>query len=764
MSIAPKSVLESYFLTGEEPTQGQFATLIQSTANLIDDRYLLGLRTYDPTKNYLTGDTTIYGTALYVCTADTTGTFDPLKWSIVASLGAVDYMGTWDTQANDPALASGVGVKGIYYVVINASSNPDDNTTLDGINDWGTNDWAIFNGTAWQKVDNSQAPVSAAQVSFDPTASISSTDVQDAIVEVDGKFANKQDLLTLTPNYYPFADGAHSLANGVISNQTDGVAIDSGKVIRSSVAGKAQLDFGAGGDTFIVTTDGGGGAEGLLEIQPDSVYIGQTVGQMSIDDTSLNLVHPKIVFNSAQNNFVQLTASTVPYLDASQDLVSSSVTPTELGYLSGVTSALQTQIDSKVDLAGDTMTGPLVLSGDPSVANGAATKNYVDNADASIVTQVNTKVSKAGDTMTGPLILSGNPSLDFGAATKVYVDNADASIVTQVNTKVSKAGDTMTGPLILSGNPSLDFGAATKVYVDNGLLTKLSLSGGTMTGALTLNGDPSSSLEAATKNYVDNADASIVTQVNTKVSKAGDTMTGPLILSGNPSLDFGAATKVYVDNGLLTKLSLSGGTMTGAITLPGDPSSALQAATKQYADTKVPLAGGTMTGNLVLFSTGTPPTDASATSKAYVNSLIGGIPAQVKVISLPFTFDGAYSISTPVDTWGRVPLEITTPFTNDVFPGATTITGKLTIDYSTSTNSTTGRVCLLEWHNGLAVFNPVSGTDNAVAATNASWIRQSFSFSAGILNAATTYSIMIMRQGSSGSMLIESATLSITYS
>lgn len=42
-----------------------------------------------------------------------------------------------------------------------------------------------------------------------------------------------------------------------------------------------------------------------------------------------------------------LTATTVPYLDASKIMTSSAVTPTELGYLSGVTSAIQTQLGAK---------------------------------------------------------------------------------------------------------------------------------------------------------------------------------------------------------------------------------------------------------------------------------------------------------------------------------------------------------------------------------------------------------------------------------
>jgi len=41
------------------------------------------------------------------------------------------------------------------------------------------------------------------------------------------------------------------------------------------------------------------------------------------------------------------TATTVPYLDANKKLVSSAVTPTELGYVSGVTSSIQTQISAK---------------------------------------------------------------------------------------------------------------------------------------------------------------------------------------------------------------------------------------------------------------------------------------------------------------------------------------------------------------------------------------------------------------------------------
>lgn len=69
--------------------------------------------------------------------------------------GALNFQGAWDASTNTPPLQSGVGNIGDYYVV----SVPG-NTNLDGITDWQIGDWAIFNGTIWQKIDNSEAVTS----------------------------------------------------------------------------------------------------------------------------------------------------------------------------------------------------------------------------------------------------------------------------------------------------------------------------------------------------------------------------------------------------------------------------------------------------------------------------------------------------------------------------------------------------------------------------------------------------------------------------
>jgi hypothetical protein len=63
--------------------------------------------------------------------------------------------------------------------------------------------------------------------------------------------------------------------------------------------------------------------------------------------------------------------------DSSGFIAESSVTSTELGFLSGVTSGIQSQLNGKLSLSGGTMTGTLVLAADPTNPSEAATKNYV---------------------------------------------------------------------------------------------------------------------------------------------------------------------------------------------------------------------------------------------------------------------------------------------------------------------------------------------------------------------------------------------------
>jgi hypothetical protein len=68
--------------------------------------------------------------------------------AVASSFQSVNYQGTWDASSNTPTLTSSVGTKGHYYVVSVAGS-----TNLNGITNWGVGDWAVFNGSVWQRVE-----------------------------------------------------------------------------------------------------------------------------------------------------------------------------------------------------------------------------------------------------------------------------------------------------------------------------------------------------------------------------------------------------------------------------------------------------------------------------------------------------------------------------------------------------------------------------------------------------------------------------------
>ena len=91
------------------------------------------------------------GVAGGVATLDGSGTV-PTSQLPAAILGALNYQGTWNASTNTPTLASSTGTKGYYYVVSAAGS-----TNLNGVTDWKIGDWAVYDGSAWQKVDNTDA-------------------------------------------------------------------------------------------------------------------------------------------------------------------------------------------------------------------------------------------------------------------------------------------------------------------------------------------------------------------------------------------------------------------------------------------------------------------------------------------------------------------------------------------------------------------------------------------------------------------------------
>jgi hypothetical protein len=85
-------------------------------------------------------------TAIPVLTVNAKGVITSATTAAIT--GALVYQGAWNALTNTPTLTSSVGVSGYYYVVSVAGT-----TNLNGITDWQVGDWAIFNGAAWQKID-----------------------------------------------------------------------------------------------------------------------------------------------------------------------------------------------------------------------------------------------------------------------------------------------------------------------------------------------------------------------------------------------------------------------------------------------------------------------------------------------------------------------------------------------------------------------------------------------------------------------------------
>jgi hypothetical protein len=132
--------------------------------------------------------------------------------------GDLNYQGTWNASTNTPTLTSSVGTQGYYYVVDVAGS-----TNLNGITDWKVGDWAIYNGSVWQKVDNTDAVTSVnGQVG---TVVLTTTNIAEG-----------------TNEYFTQARARQSLSagTGISYDNTTGVITNSSPSLGGDVVGPAS--------------------------------------------------------------------------------------------------------------------------------------------------------------------------------------------------------------------------------------------------------------------------------------------------------------------------------------------------------------------------------------------------------------------------------------------------------------------------------------------------------------------------------------------
>ena len=143
-----------------------------------------------------------------------------------------------------------------------------------------------------------------------------------------------------------------------------------------------------------------------------------------------------------------------------------SVSSTELGYLDGVTSAVQTQLNAKAPLAAPTFTGTVVLPSTTSIGNVTSTElGYLDGVTSSIQTQLGSKFTN------GSPINMGTNDIQFSATGggTVYLNGPTGTVDGNLDLEL---------PVISTGNEILVADTTTQT------LTNKTLSAPTITGTM----------------------------------------------------------------------------------------------------------------------------------------------------------------------------------------------------------------------------------------------------------------------------------------
>ena len=285
---------------------------------------------------------------------------------------------------------------------------------------------------------------------------------------------------------------ATKIHDGTISNTEFGYLNGVSSAIQTQLDAKQATITGSAStiDTESLTANRAVISNGSQKIAVSSVTdteLGYVSGVTSALQTQLNAKQATITGGASTIASSNLTASRALQSNASGKVEVSDVTTTELGYLDGVSSALQTQLDNKqpldaqlTDIAGLTPTDSNFIVGDGSnfvLESGATARTSLGLG--SIATQAANNVALTGGSITG----LGSPSSSSDAATKNYVDEAVAGLRTRIIAECAttanvnltnglEAGDSIDGVTLVAGDRVLVKDQSTAT--ENGLYIAVS--------------------------------------------------------------------------------------------------------------------------------------------------------------------------------------------------------------------------------------------------------------------------------------------------
>jgi len=288
-----------------------------------------------------TASTKDAGAANGVATLDAGGKV-PVSELPAAVLGALSYQGTWDASTNTPTLTSSVGSKGYYYVVSVAG-----NTNLNGITDWLVGDWAVFNGSIWQKVDN--------------TETVTSVNGQTgAVVLTTTNIAEGTNL------YYTDARarGAISAGTGISYNNTTGVVTNAAPDQTVSITGAG---------TSVVT-----GIYPNFTVTSNDAFVGTVTSVAATAGTGISVTGSPIttsgtlnITNTAPDQTVVLTAGTgISTSGTYPNFTITNTSPSLGGDVVGPASATDNAVARYDTTTGKLIQNSLVIIGDTGSVTG----------------------------------------------------------------------------------------------------------------------------------------------------------------------------------------------------------------------------------------------------------------------------------------------------------------------------------------------------------------------------------------------------------
>jgi hypothetical protein len=414
--------------------------------------------------------TTQKAAALGVATLDAGGTV-PLSQIPASIQGGVSYQGTWNASTNTPTLTNGVGTKGYYYVVSVAG-----NTNLDGITSWNVGDWAIFNGTVWQKVDNTDAVTSVN--GYTGTVVLTNTDIS-GFGTMSTQNANAVAITGGTINGTTI--GATTASTGAFTTVTASTSLTT-PTVQASNSGGLSLKNSAG--TTQISIGAGGGDNASINV---STNINGANAQIDISPTGTGHVHMKPTGTGA----VEIAPTNVGTMDnmtigatTARAITGTTITATSFV---GSGASLTNVVNSLAASTGISVSGS---TGAVTVTNTAPDQTVVLTAGTGISTSgtypnftiTNTSPSSGGTvtsvTGTAPVVSSGGntPAISMAAATTSvngYLTSTDwttfngkqAALVSGTNIKTINTNSILgSGDLTISASAA---GSTTQVQYNN---------------------------------------------------------------------------------------------------------------------------------------------------------------------------------------------------------------------------------------------------------------------------------------------------------